>query len=126
MMLRNLAKELREGLLVSLKDKDADIAEKVVNLMVVWEDIVEVSDRSLQQALREIDSQKLALALVKADEAIAGKIKSNISERAVAAIEEEMSLMSVPKQEDIDQGREEIVKVLREMNEKDELRFAEE
>lgn len=125
-ILRNLGKELRDGLLAALREKDSEAGEKVAGLMVLWEDIPQVADRSLQEALREIDSAKLALALVKTDETIIEKIKSNISERAASAIDEETSLMSAPKKDDITQAREELVKVLREMNEKGELNFIEE
>ena len=94
--------------------------------MVLWEDIPQVTDRSMQEALRGIDSKKLALALVKADEIIIKKIRSNISERAAAAIDEETSLMSAPKKDDIEQSRNEVVKTLAEMNEKGQLNFIEE
>ena len=125
-ILRNLGKELRDGLLGAIQDKDSEAGSKVTELMIVWEDIPQVADRSLQEALRGIDSQKLALALTKANQAIIEKVKSNISERAAATMEEEASLMSAPKKEDIKESREEIVKVLREMNVKGELSFMEE
>jgi len=125
-VLRNLGKELRDGLLAALKEKDSQAAEKVGDLMVLWEDIMQVTDRSMQEALRGVDSQKLALALYKADESLTKKIKANISERAAAAIDEETSLMSSPKKEDIAGAREELVIVLREMNKKGELNFIEE
>lgn len=125
-ILRNLAKELRDGLIAALQEKDSQAGEKVAELMVLWEDIPQVTDRSMQEALRGIDSRKLALALVKADEVIVKKIKSNISERAAASIDEETSLMTSPKKEDVAQAKEEIVIVLREMNKKGELNFIEE
>jgi flagellar motor switch protein FliG len=125
-ILRNLGKELRDGMLGAIKEKDSDAGKMVTDLMIVWEDIPEIADRSLQEALRGIEARVLALALVKADEAIAAKIKSNISERAAAAIEEESSLMSAPKKEDIQKAREEVLAKLREMNEKGELSFLEE
>jgi len=125
-ILRNLGKELRDGLLSAIHGKDDKTGEIVANLMVVWADIPQVSNRSLQEALRGVDAKKLALALHKADEVITEKIKSNISERAVATVEEEASLMSEPKKEDIEGAREEVVRVLREMNEKGELAFVEE
>jgi flagellar motor switch protein FliG len=125
-ILRNLSKELRDGLLGAIQEKDSEAGKKVVSLMVLWEDIPQVADRSLQEALRGIDSKKLALALVKASEAIIKKIRSNISERAAAAIDEETSLMSAPKKDDIEQSRNDIVKILGEMNEKGQLNFVEE
>jgi flagellar motor switch protein FliG len=67
----------------------------------------------------------MALALMKADEKISAKIRANISERASAMIDEETSLISSPKKEDIEQAREQIVSSMREMNSKGELIFAE-
>jgi flagellar motor switch protein FliG len=125
-MLRNLSKEIRDGLLGSITQKDAEAGKMIADLMLIWDDIPEVADRSLQQALREVDSQKLALAMINADETITKKIKANISERAAATIEEETSLISSPKKADIQQAREEVVNVLREINKKGELNFIEE
>jgi flagellar motor switch protein FliG len=125
-ILRNLGKEVRDGLLQAIQEKDKEAGEKVVNLMVVWDDIPQVADRSLQEVLRGIDAKELALALHKASEAITEKIKSNISERAAATVDEEASLMSAPKKEDVDSAREKIVGTLREMNSKGELSFIEE
>lgn len=125
-MLRNLSKEIRDGLMSSITKKDSQAAEAITRLMVIWDDLPEIADRSLQQALREIDSQKLAKALIQADEAVTAKIKSNISERAASTIEEETSLMSAPRKADIAEARESVVAVLREMNEKGELNFSEE
>ena len=125
-ILRNLGQELRDGLLGAIRGKDDKTGEMVAELMIIWADIPQVTDRSLQEALRGIDSQKLALALHKSDEAIIEKIRSNISERAAEALDEETSLMSAPKKEDVEQAREEIVQVLRQMNEKGELAFIEE
>jgi flagellar motor switch protein FliG len=109
-----------------MQEKDAQVGEKVTSLMIVWDDIPQVADRSLQEALRAVDGRQLALALHKAEDAITQKIKSNISERAAAQVDEETSLMSAPKKEDIKQAREKIVSALREMNSKGELRFIEE
>lgn len=125
-ILRNLGKELRDGMLGAIQGKDENAGQMVAKLMIVWEDIPQITDRSLQEILRKVDAQKLALALNKADETIINKIKSNISERAAVTLDEEASLMSAPKKQDVIDAREEIVQSLREMNEKGELAFIEE
>jgi flagellar motor switch protein FliG len=124
-ILRNLGKEVRDSLINAIKEKDSEAADKVAELMIIWEDIVFVTDRSLQQALRGIDAKKFALALNNADAAIKQKIRSNISERANAMIDEEVSLMSSPKKEDMAAAKEDIVKILRDLNIKGELMFIE-
>ncbi|MCX5634429.1 MAG: hypothetical protein NTW55_01110 [Planctomycetota bacterium] len=125
-ILRNLGKELRDGMLAAIREKDEESGKMVTQLMIVWDDIPLIADRSLQEGLRKIDAQKLALALIKADETITKKIRSNISERAAATVDEETSLMSSPKKEAIAEAKEGVVEVLRDMNEKGELTFIEE
>jgi len=125
-VLRNLGKEIRDGLLGAIHGKDNQAGEMVANLMIIWEDIPQIADKSLQEALRGIDARELALALVRADDGVVQKIKSNISERAAAALDEEVSLVSVAEEKDVEEAREAIVQVLREMNEKGELAFIEE
>jgi flagellar motor switch protein FliG len=124
-IVRNLDKEVQEGVLAAIQQKDKDASEKVRNLMVVWEDVPQVGDRSLQTALRGIDERQLALALHEADEAVAVKVKSNISERAAAMVDEEASLSSAPKKEDVRLARDKIINVLRNLNRKGELTFVE-
>ena len=124
-LLRNLGKEIRDGLLSAIQGKDNQAGEMVANLMIVWEDIPQIADRSLQEALRGIDARKLALALVGADDSVVQRIKSNIFERAAAVLDEEASLASVAAKKDVEEAREGIVQVLREMNEKGELAFIE-
>jgi len=124
-ILRNLGKVLRDGMLNAISQKDQAAAQKVTDLMIVWEDIPMLNDRNLQEALRAVEARTLAMALVKAETSIVAKIKANISERAVAALEEETSLLSSPKNEDIIAARDELLKKLREMNNKGELSFVE-
>jgi len=124
-ILRNLGKDLRDGLLEAIGEKDGQTRQSVSQLMVVWEDIPHITDRSLQESLRGIDSQKLALALHKAEEPVVRKIRANISERAAQTLDEEASLMSSPTREDVGQARAYVVQVIREANEKGTLAFME-
>jgi flagellar motor switch protein FliG len=126
LIVRDLDKEIRDGLLSAIRDKDSRAGEMVAELMVIWADISQVTDKSLQEVLGGVDANKLALALHDADKAIAEKIRSNLSERAVAAVDEQASLISAPGGKDIEGAREQIVRIMREMNEKSGLTFMEE
>lgn len=80
-LLRSIKTELRDSLIKAIGEQNADTAASVQNLMVVWEDVPLVSDRSLQEVLREVDARQLALALSGADPAMDRKIRANVSER---------------------------------------------
>lgn len=122
-VLRNLDTDIRSNVLAAVGEKDSQTADSVRELMVVWDDIPLIEDRSMQQGLRSIDEQTLALALYEADAQIVEKVKSNISERAAAMVDEETALMSSPKKKDIEEARDKIMNALRELNSKGELNF---
>ncbi len=124
-VLSGLAKDKRDVLMESIQGNDQTIADTVKALMVTWEDIVKIEDRSLQESLRKVDAGILAKALFGADLIIAQKIRSNISARASEMVDEETSLMSEPRKKEIIEAREKVVKPLREANETEELKFIE-
>lgn len=125
-LLRGMEVEAREPLLKGLEEQDADKHKAILELMILWEDISIVSDRSLQEALRSVSSASLALSLIGADAAVTEKIQKNISERAKAAIEEEASLLSSPSPNEVEQARQEILQTLRDMSIRGELQFVQE
>jgi flagellar motor switch protein FliG len=118
---RQFDKQIRDGLLGAIRGKDHLAGELVEELMIIWADVAYVADGSLERALNRIDADTIALALHKADEAIVDKIKSAVSGREVAAIDEQESLVSAGRDEDIEKAREQIVGILRRMNDKGEL-----
>ncbi len=122
-LLRGLKTEDRDGLMGGIRAQDDQAAKDVERLMIVWEDIPIVADRSMQEALRAMDSRRLALALVDAEENLIAQIRSNMSERASTMLDEETSLLSEPKPEEIAEAREALLDTLREMNSKGELEF---
>jgi flagellar motor switch protein FliG len=126
LVLGGLNKEKRDALLETIEGKDDEAANRVRALMVTWEDIPKIEDKSLQEILRQIEASVLAKALQGSDAIIAEKINQNISERMKEMIEEEVSLMGTPKKKDILEAREEMVQPLRDANKSGELEFIEE
>lgn len=125
LLLRGVRKDSRDSLVDAIRQQEAATADAIMSLMVVWEDMPRVADRVLQETLRTVDGKSLALSMVKADEAITRKIRSNISERAAAMLDEEASLLSAPKVEDVEKARQNILDQLRALNVKGELTWVE-
>lgn len=121
-VLSGLEREMRDQMVDEIAKQDEGTATMVRRLMITWEDIPSVADRSLQEALRTVNAGKLAIALHGADEEIVQKIRSNISERALATLDEETSLMQEPLEKEVLDAREEVVKPLRDANEEGKLR----
>lgn len=127
LILQRLGKGCRGALLRVIRGKGKKTGEslptqftqtQVDNSKITWKDIPQTTDDLLQKALKGFDAKKLALALVKADYALVQKITSNISESAAAALREETSSISSARNEEAEEAREEIVRILHQMNER--------
>ena len=121
-VLSGLETDLRDQMLEEISKHDEETSKKVRNLMITWDDIASIADRSMQEALRNVEPGKLAVALYGANDVIIEKIRSNISERAVASLDEEISLMQDPIEKEVLEAREEVVNPLRDANEQGTLR----
>jgi flagellar motor switch protein FliG len=122
LVLSGLESDMRDRMLAEIGKNDEETAAMVKRLMITWEDIPSVADRSLQEALRSAETGKLAVALHGADADVIEKIRSNMSDRAVSMLDEEISLMQEPLDKEVLDAREEVVRPLREANEEGTLR----
>ena len=112
-----LEKELLEG----VSERDATLCEQIKNLMFVFEDLVTLDDKSLQRLLREVEAKQLALALKAASDELKAKIMGAMSQRAVAALREEMDFMGPVKMRDVEAAQSAIVTQVRKLEETGEI-----
>ncbi len=121
-MLSDTERNLRNEAIDNLKGQNEETGTMIMNLMVTWRDIPTIADRSLQEALRSVETSKLAIALYQADEEVIQKIRANISARAAESLDEEISLMQEPLEEEVLEAREQVVAPLRDANQEGTLR----
>ena len=122
---RGLKPELRERTLRALAEQDEAAATQVQQLMVTWEDLPLVADRAMQDVLRTVDAKLLALSLHGCDDITLTKVRDNISERASEMLDEEIGLLSAPKDAEVASARGAILDALRSLNVRGELTIAE-
>jgi len=112
-----LEKELLEG----VGERDAALVDQIQNLMFVFEDLMVLDEKSLQRLLREVDAKQLALALKAASDDLKAKIMGAMSQRAVAALREEMEFMGPTKMRDVEAAQAAIVVQVRRLEETGEV-----
>lgn len=118
----NLAdRSTEKGILESLEEDDPDLVEQIRRLMFVFEDIMLVDDKGVQQVLKEIDQEDLALALKTASEELKEKVFRNMSERAATLIREEMEYMGPVRISDVESAQQKIVDVVRRLEDAGEI-----
>jgi flagellar motor switch protein FliG len=118
----NLASaSLEKTLLETIQTRDAQLADEIKNLMFVFEDLRIVDDRSMQRILRDVDGKDLALALKAASEEVRAHVRKAMSERAAAALAEEMEFMGPVKVRDVEAAQGRILAAARALEEAGEV-----
>jgi hypothetical protein len=69
------------AVLDSIREYDPDLAQKILDEMFVFENLLDLDDRGIQLLLREIQSESLILAMKGATEPLREKIFKNMSQR---------------------------------------------
>jgi flagellar motor switch protein FliG len=85
--------------------------------MFVFEDLVHMDDRSMQEILRAADARTIALALRDAPGGMKEKIEKNLSQRAAEAIGELADGLGQVRRTEVEQAQQEVVRVARRLEE---------
>ncbi len=99
-----------ESVLSYIENEDADLAGMIRQIMFVFEDLLEIDDRYFRNILQNVDNQLLAKALRTGTEEMKQKVFSNLSERALEMLEEDMEAMGMAKLSEVEQAQQDIMK----------------
>ncbi len=106
-----------QDILDQIEEQNAEMAESIRELMLVFDDLEQIDDRGIQLILKELSSEDLSLALKTASDALKDKIFGNMSQRAAKILKEEMESKGPVKVSDVENAQKNIVKVARKLNE---------
>jgi flagellar motor switch protein FliG len=116
-ILNHADRPTERNVLDHLTATDQNLAEQVRRMLFVFEDIVKLEERAIQQVLREANQKDLVLALRGAPEAVKEVVMANMSERGAAMLVEEMEVQQPQRKRDVDEAQGRIVAVVRKLEE---------
>jgi len=102
-----------EAILEQIKAKNADVSERIQEMMFTFDTLLKVDDRGIQALLREISNDLLVIALKGCDPAVSDKITSNMSKRASTLLLEDMEARGPMKLSEVEGSQKEILDVAR-------------
>ncbi|MBX6371434.1 MAG: flagellar motor switch protein FliG [Acidothermus sp.] len=108
-------------ILEALEQRDRELAEQVRAQMFMFEDIVNLDDRSVQRVLREVETNDLATALKGVRDEVKEKIFRNMSERAGENLKEEISLLGPVRLKAVEEAQAKIIHTIRQLEEAGEI-----
>ncbi|MBN8761483.1 MAG: flagellar motor switch protein FliG [Thiobacillus sp. 65-69] len=104
-----------------LKNYDPDMAQKIMDEMFVFENILEIEDRGIQLILREVQSDSLIIALKGANEELREKIFKNMSQRAAEMMREDLDSKGPVRLSEVEAQQREILTVIRRLADEGQL-----
>lgn len=105
--------ETETSIMDALKSYDDDMAQKIMDEMFVFDDILEIDDKGIQTILREVQSETLLLAMKGATEELREKIFKNMSSRAAEMMKEDLENRGPVRLSEVEAQQKEILQIVR-------------
>ena len=116
-----LANNSEVVVLESIRSHDPDLAQKIVDKMFVFDDIVKLDDKAIQTVLRETASETLIVALKGGSPELREKILANMSSRAANALREDLESRGPMRLSEVEAQQKEILKTVRRLVEEKQI-----
>lgn len=112
-ILNFLSSETEQSVLSNLKNYDADMAQKIMDEMFVFDNIMDIEDRGIQILLREVQSESLIVALKGANQDLREKFFKNMSQRAAEMMREDLESKGPVRLSEVEAQQKEILQIVR-------------
>src|SRR5450830_281166 len=105
--------ENESSVIEGLKNYDEDMAQKILDEMFVFDNILDIDDKGIQVMLREVQSETLIVALKGATVEIRDKIFKNMSTRAAEMMREDLETKGPVRLSEVEAQQKQILQIVR-------------
>jgi flagellar motor switch protein FliG len=110
-------------ILDNVREYDPDLAQKIMDEMFVFENLMDIDDRGIQTLLREIQSETLILALKGAQQEMRDKIFKNMSQRASEMLKDDLESRGPVRLSEVEGAQKEMLKEARRLAEEGQIQL---
>ena len=118
----NLMKtQQEEAVITAVREFDGELAQKIIDEMFLFENLVDVDDRSIQRLLQEVDSESLLIALKGAKQPLREKFLRNMSQRAADILRDDLANRGPVRLSQVENEQKAILLIVRRLAETGEM-----
>ena len=107
--------------ITALEEENRESAEKIKSLMFTFEDLGKLDAGGMQTLLRNVEKDKLAIALKGASDSLRDFFFANMSSRAASMLKEDMEALGPVRLRDVDEAQGILVNVTKDLAAKGEI-----
>jgi len=108
-MLNLLDSSMGTSIIADITKSDERLSSNIQDLMFVFDDLMEVDDRGMQELLRQVPADKLLIALKGVEEGFKTKVFKNMSQRAAEMLKSDLEAKGPVKLSDVEAAQKEIL-----------------
>ncbi|MEO6986065.1 MAG: flagellar motor switch protein FliG [Paralcaligenes sp.] len=110
-----------DAAVASLRELDTELAQRIVDEMFVFDNLIDIEDTGIQLILKEVDTASLPIALKGATEELRDKIFRNMSNRAAQLLRDDLEAQGPVRMSKVEQEQKNILMVARKLAEAGQL-----
>jgi len=123
-ILNFLGSNVEASALSYIREYDPELAQRIQDKMFVFDNILEIDDRSIQTILREVQSDSLVVALKGTSQELKDKIFRNMSSRAAEMLRDDLESKGPVKLSEVEAEQKEILKIVRKLADEGQIVIA--
>ncbi len=118
----NLMKsQQEEGVIGAMRDYDGELAQRIIDEMFLFENLIEVDNRSIQRILQDVSSDSLVIALKGCNEELREHFLRNMSTRAAEIVRDDLESRSPVRMSQVENEQKSILLIVRRLMETGEI-----
>jgi len=112
-MINLMGANVESTVIESIRSHDPDLAQKIMDKMFVFDDLIKLDNKAIQTVLKEVASDVLIAALKGAQPELKEKVLSNMSSRAAETLREDLESRGPMRLSEVEAQQKEILKTVR-------------
>ncbi len=117
----NFDRQTETRFITSLEEDNREAAERIKALMFTFDDLIKLDAGSAQTLMRNIDKDKLGIALKSANEEVRAFFMGNMSSRAAKMLTDDMAALGPVRLRDVDEAQALLVNLAKDLAAKGEI-----
>jgi flagellar motor switch protein FliG len=110
-----------ESVIKHVREHDEALAQKMIDEMFLFENLLELEDRSVQLLLKEVESESLIIALKGAPLELREKFLKNMSQRAAEMLREDIEMRGPVRVSQVEAEQKSILQIVRRLADAGEI-----
>ncbi|SHG44747.1 flagellar motor switch protein FliG [Massilia sp. CF038] len=120
-ILNFMSGEQEGSVMDNIKNYDNDMAQKIMDEMFVFDNVIDIDDRGIQLLLREVQSEMLIIALKGASQDLREKIFKNMSQRAAEMMREDLDSKGPVRLSEVEAQQKQILQIVRRLSDEGQI-----